>query len=605
MEEQELREAKRARNFIWTAAEKYGFEPLFLAFSPDGTADLYLNLIIGLTYKWYDQEKIDAFFNQLGGKDQELYEGLLWIGLENALYQKEEKTRSALQDLRQEYAKANLERYRKYKEYSRIEQIRNGHCREILGQPSGLKEDDEQILHAFSYTGEMTMNQILERTRENLWNYFSYRPAAKEEGVYFLQKVSGAFHSFGKVSATYVRAKNYENQNVALDGKAGTLERGKHYLMQFSVHRDPEETKRYVQACFGKNIYSEEQQEKIERKLCIGNHKNCHLLFTKGNLKTGIYPRTEYETGKEKICGKEKTCIKEKTSNKGNELSEIRSKREKQEIREFQAESAVQYEKNKKHFEQNQAIYQNAIRRLTEKLKICFELQEETFPERSAHGKLNPREVWKAVYLDNPRVFERKEEVEIPGFSVDILIDASSSRKQMQEQIAAQAYILAKSLEQCDIPAQIYSYCSIRGYTILRIFKSYEEEQNEDELFRYVAAGNNRDGLALRAAGHMMESSEKSKRILLVLTDASPQDDQDSGEGAFYKNKEYTDLLAVQDTAKEVQALKQKGVRVIGIFMGSPRAGEVACQIFGQNLVKIRNISEFSEAVGRVLQEEI
>ena len=66
--------------------------------------------------------------------------------------------------------------------------------------------------------------------------------------------------------------------------------------------------------------------------------------------------------------------------------------------------------------------------------------------------------------MDDPRVFERKEEVEIPGFSVDILIDASSSRKQMQEQIAAQAYILSKSLKQCKIPVQIYSYCSIRGY---------------------------------------------------------------------------------------------------------------------------------------------
>ena len=70
--------------------------------------------------------------------------------------------------------------------------------------------------------------------------------------------------------------------------------------------------------------------------------------------------------------------------------------------------------------------------------------KEERFPEKAAHGKLNPQEVWKAVYLDDPSVFERKEEVEIPGFSVDILIDASSSRKQMQEQIAAQAYILSK-----------------------------------------------------------------------------------------------------------------------------------------------------------------
>ena len=68
IEEQELREAKRACNFIWAAAENYELEPLFLAFASNGTADMYLNLIIGLTYKWYDQEKIDDFFNQLGGK---------------------------------------------------------------------------------------------------------------------------------------------------------------------------------------------------------------------------------------------------------------------------------------------------------------------------------------------------------------------------------------------------------------------------------------------------------------------------------------------------------------------------------------------------------
>lgn len=81
MEEQELIEAKRARNFIWTAAEKYEFEPMFLAFSPDGTADMYLNLIIGLAYKWYDQEKIDAFFNQLMQRTRSYmkgFSGLAW-----------------------------------------------------------------------------------------------------------------------------------------------------------------------------------------------------------------------------------------------------------------------------------------------------------------------------------------------------------------------------------------------------------------------------------------------------------------------------------------------------------------------------------------------
>ena len=280
-------------------------------------------------------------------------------------------------------------------------------------------------------------------------------------------------------------------------------------------------------------------------------------------------------------------------------------KRELREIREFQEESAAQYRKNKAYFERNRSVYENSIRRLTEKLRICLELEDETFPTLATHGRIDASRVWRAVYLDNPRVFARKEEVEVPGFSVDILMDASSSRKQMQEQIAAQAYVLDRSLEQCGIPAQIYSYCSIRGYTVLRIFKRYGEMSKSDELFRYVAAGNNRDGLALRAAGHLLEAGEKPGRILLMLTDASPQDDQDAGEGAFYKNKEYTDFLAVQDTAREVRALKQKGIRVIGIFMGSPRGGEVASEIFGRGLVKIRNISEFSDAVGRVLQEVI
>lgn len=621
MEEQALREAKRAHNFIWAAAEDYGFEPLFLAFSPDGMADLYLNLIIGLAHKWCEQEKLDAFFEQLGGKDEELYEGLLWIGLENALYEKEQKVRPALAVLRQEYARENLQRYQHYREYARIEQMRNGHCREILGEPSGLPEEEARILHAFSYTGDMTTEQLLERTRDNLWQYFSYRPTAgkTQDGIYFLQKVAGAFHSVGKVSNTYVRAKQYEDENASTDGKAGTMEQARHYLLQFSVHRDPEETKRYVEACFGKSMYTEQQQEEVERQLCTGNHKNSHLLFTRGRT---IAPKHTAAVQNVMTAGKEKMTsevsmpadIQESQGAKPETMPEQEStiaahgfheKREAREIREFQTECAEQYRKNKAHFEQNRAIYQNSIRKLTESLKVCLETQDETFPTMATHGRIHAPSVWKAVYLDNPRVFAHREEVEIPGFSVDILMDASSSRKQMQEQIAAQAYVLAESLGQCGIPVQIYSYCSIRGFTVMRLFQSYDETVRSDALFHYVAAGNNRDGLALRAAGHLMETGSKARKILLVLTDASPQDDQDAGEGAFYKNKEYTDLLAVQDTAREVRALKQKGIQVIGIFMGSPRGGQVAGEIFGRELVKIRNIGEFSGAVGRILREVI
>ena len=577
MEEQDIKEAKRARNFIWMAACDYDIEPLFLAFAPDGTADIYLNLIIGLTYKWYEQDKIDDFFDQLTGKNAALYEGLLWIGLENALYEKERQTRPALNDLRLEYAKKSLAGANKNREYSRIDTIRNAHCRKILGKPSKLGQEDEELLHAFYFTPDMTTDEIIAKTREILWKYFSYKPlkVAKPQGIYFLQKVAGAFHSVGKVSTQYVRAKNFYYPNSSSYGTALSMEHSKRYLIQFSLQKDPVEAKRYVSACFGESMYSDTQQALIEKKLCVGNHKNCHLLFTRG------------------VAPEKKQTVPD----------EIDNKRERREILEFTKETALQYDKNKEHFQKNRAVYQNSIRTLTESLRMHLETADETFWDATTHGRIKPASVWKALYLDNPRVFERKDEVETPGFSVDILMDASSSRKQLQQNIAAQAYVLSKSLTNCGIPVQIYSYCSIRGYTVMHIFKEYDDYGVEDELFRYVAAGNNRDGLALRAASHLMEQSQKPKKLLFMFSDASPQDDQIAGEGAFYKDREYTDVLAVKDTVNEVQRLKNYGIDVIGIFMGSAHDSELATKIFGRSLVKIKSINEFADAVGRVLNE--
>ena len=127
---------------------------------------------------------------------------------------------------------------------------------------------------------------------------------------------------------------------------------------------------------------------------------------------------------------------------------------------------------------------------------------------------------------------------------------------------------------------------------------------------------NNVDGIqyAICSNGAMLMDVQKEKSIsrlydtYLCYTYQEVDDwmqDTFYNIDSFYKNKEYTDLLAVQDTAREVRALKQKGIQVIGIFMGSPRGGQVAGEIFGRELVKIRNIGEFSGAVGRILREVI
>ena len=586
MEQQEMQEERRARNFVWAAAGHYGLEPLFLAYAPDGTADMYLNMIIGLSYKWYDAEKLETFFYMLGGRQEELYQGMLWIGLEQALYEKEKIHRPVLAELRQEYAQENLARYRVLKEYELIDQLRNGHCAEILGKSSGLSGRTEELLRELTFTGEMGIEQILAKMKEILWKYFSYEPKMikKERGTYFLQKLLPAFHSIGKMHATYVKTKRYDDLSWEESGNGGTMEKARHYLLQFSRQGDEEKDRAYIEGCFGANSYTPREQKLLEDEVCTENHKNSHLYITRGYLMEEPVTQTGSNT-----------TVRHQEENK----------RESREIREFRENSRRQAEKNRQHYEKNRTVYENSIRRMTEKLRLELDARMDDVPVQARQGNIRASQVWRALYLEDPRVFEKREEVSDAGFSVDILIDASSSRKNSQEQIAAQAYILAKSLDLCGIPLQVYSYCSIRGYTVLRLFQSYGENRKAEEVFSYVAAGNNRDGLALRGAGHLMAQSEQEKKLLLVLTDGSPQDDQIAAEGAFYKNREYTDQIAVEDTTEQVQQLKRRNIQVVGIFMGTERGLQTAHRIFGRDFVRIQNIQQFAEVVGKILQEKI
>lgn len=96
-------------------------------------------------------------------------------------------------------------------------------------------------------------------------------------------------------------------------------------------------------------------------------------------------------------------------------------------------------------------------------------------------------------------IFYTKMEEEQPSFSVDLVLDASASCMDYQETLAAQSYVIAQSLQKCRIPVQVTSFSSLRSYTVIHRFIRYNETDKNTNLFRYFAAGWNRDGLALRA----------------------------------------------------------------------------------------------------------
>ena len=59
---------------------------------------------------------------------------------------------------------------------------------------------------------------------------------------------------------------------------------------------------------------------------------------------------------------------------------------------------------------------------------------------------------------------------------VELLLDASQSRMNSQERIAAEAYIVTRSLINCHVPVSVTAFRSLRGYLVLQELKSAEEK---------------------------------------------------------------------------------------------------------------------------------
>ena len=265
-----------------------------------------------------------------------------------------------------------------------------------------------------------------------------------------------------------------------------------------------------------------------------------------------------------------------------------------------------QAERNRADFLKNNDLYQSSILRLTEHIRNCMQVQQQPNAVSARQGHVDSQRIWRLPVLKDGKVFLRSEEENNPGFTVDLLLDGSASRLHCQETIAAQGYILARSLATCGIPVRVSSFCSLRGYTVVRILKDFSEKNAERKIFNYFAAGWNRDGLALRMAGKLLDTAPADRHLLILLTDASPDDSRKIlPTGKVPLSRSYDGEAGVQDTAEEVRALRQQGVRVAAVFMGENVSASDARTIYGQDLVRIQQMDQLATAAGKLIQEEI
>ena len=569
---------RRAANQVWGAAEYYDFEPMFLAVdSREKVPDLYMNLVIGLSYKYFGEKILtDLFIQWQDDTRQQMLDDLAWLFIEQMVYSLESPERPVLEELRKDYAEAffageyKLSRQEWMSKNQLVYALQSARWNQVLGRKSPLLTPTERRL-LLALTPEKSLPR--EKITETLVNI--YKKFLLFDGRKYGRKPL-RLHLAGTAARLITRIMPLQlaktdrvvvmRSSQADDSQNGIMQKKSTSHMFL---KKEENDRAYIENCFGRTLYSYQELARAENELCTGNHAGCHLWFTDG-----------------------KYVPKEKISAENRYLRE---------------QAQLQEERNRTYYYKNQKLYQSIIAKLSAQIRNCLLVhqQPDILPGRS--GRLDTSRVWRTEYIMDDRVFHAHEEEKNSLFTVDLLLDASASRLQYQEMLTAQGVILAESLQACHIPVRVSEFCSVRGYTVLRILKTFEEKKS-NSVFRYFATGWNRDGLAVREMEELLKTHPGSadRHLLILLTDAEPNDSfriQPSEQLPF--GKDYGDEAAVDDTAAEVRALQRKGICVSAVFMGTDAGALKAERIYGKEYTRIQEVGQLARASGLLIQKEI
>ena len=431
MQEKKLpRPQRRALNIIWTAAGDYSFTPSFTAFWQDGEPDFYMNSIIGYVHKWYDPDIMGELFDQINRSFlRETLDGLLWVALESCAYERESAQRPVLSEMRLRHAETffaqELSRSRQQwmAQNSLVYALQAARCRLVLGKEAGLVNPWERRLFAdLQYDGAMTAQEIRERTLQVFRRYFPILSSPGRPSV-----LAGLRQKLRRFLLRRLPSRLVRTDTLLMTGVIpgeGRVAEGRRGL---DVGRQNPAVQKadflYIEGCFGKPLYTEEEWRRIEDELCRDAHARCHLYFTDGQQ--GAAPSPDAA------------------------------------VQKVRRDAAAQMYRNKAHFQGRYRLYRASITRLSEQIRSSLLVYPQPIRVRSRSGVLFPSQIWRGLYLDDPRVFMDTLDESEADFSVDLMLDASASRLQSQEIIAAQGYVIARSLQLCRIPVQVFSFLSV------------------------------------------------------------------------------------------------------------------------------------------------
>ena len=208
----------------------------------------------------------------------------------------------------------------------------------------------------------------------------------------------------------------------------------------------------------------------------------------------------------------------------------------------------------------------------------------------------------KSEIKEKSKIFSKENLTTDPSINIDLVLDASASLLDKESEVAIEAYILSKSLENNGILNRVISFQTVGDYTILTILKDYDEKAYFDNIFRFKAMGWNRDGLVFRAYQEILNLDYKNS-LTIVLTDANPQDLRPLVGKAFRINKAYEDGPALEDSNKSLDELRRMGVNISAII-NSNRVDN-SKRLYKNSFITIDRPTAIARSAGKFIKKQI
>lgn len=586
-EEFELELENRIKNLIWTVSGDYTLDvkPDIESYHRSHAVGLYDGIKQGAFARYFNREELSLYLMKkiyLHGEEGPLM-SLAQLCIEWSVAERITKEREGIKEIRKEALEDILEmdfsrlaasepgrlKLMLFKECLNGSEPATNRMRAFMEQVQALSDAKEtiELIHTIDklYNAmvdpnfekrygnlETVLAVSLEELAEFSWKDYLEEEALEESFGTYLEHINEAMTNLDKMELNQETKKEESEEETSQKKKILVVDEEALSKMHS-----------YVQRNYGIGYLSETEEKRRNLLLCRGIHSDCSLYFTEGVLKHAVLRNYQYEYAKK------------------------------------------QRDKNRYEYYNNHRMVKNNIRQLSDMLKKALVMRDEVQETISDRGRIVPSRLWRVGRSHDSRVFLRKLNYDNSDFVVDVLIDASGSQRKRQGQVAMQAYILSEALSIANVPHRVMSFCTFWDYTILHRFREYEDDRSANEnIFEYNTSSNNRDGLAIKAAGYELLNREEEHKILIVLSDGRPYDVILNRPNA--RNPQpYQGKYAISDTAFEVRKLRSKGVCVLGVFAGEEKDLAAEKKIFGKDFAYIRDVAGFSGIVGRYLLKQL